>query len=115
MCRGPGSAHYVPHAYVSTALTPHERPTFSPSRTTKPLRNSISVRRLAGLSDVVHSIVSTIFSAAIRVGKLVLAHGTTGKIEASTTRKPWTPLTRPWLSTTAIGSSTRPMRHEHEA
>src|SRR6266481_2708830 len=30
---------------VSTALALHERPTFSPSRTTKPLRNSISVRR----------------------------------------------------------------------
>src|SRR3979411_3040425 len=58
---------------------------------------------------------AAIFSAAIRVGKLVLAHGTTGKIEASTTRKPCTPLTRPCVSTTAIGSSGRPLRQEHEA
>src|ERR1700755_2281337 len=69
---------------------------------------------------VVHScyaccIAAAIFSAAIRVGKLVLAHGTTGKIEASTTRKPCTPLTRPCVSTTAIGSSARPIRHVHEA
>ena len=38
---------------------------------------------------------SAIFSAAISVGKFVLAHGTSGKIEASTTRKPSTPRTRP--------------------
>ena len=63
----------------------------------------------------VHHRRGRIFSADISTGKLVLAHGTTGKIEASTTRRPWTPLTRPWLSTTAIGSSARPMRHEHEA
>jgi hypothetical protein len=31
---------------------------------------------------------------------LVLAHGSTGKIEASTTRRPCTPLTRPWVSMT---------------
>src|SRR5215471_9982287 len=62
-----------------------------------------------------HCIASAIFSAVMSTGKLVLAHGTTGKIEASTTRKPCTPLTRPWVSTTAIGSSSRPMRHEHEA
>jgi hypothetical protein len=42
-----------------------------------------------------HCIAAAIFSADIRVGKLVLAQGTTGKIEASTTRRPWTPLTRP--------------------
>ena len=39
--------------------------------------------------------VSAIFSAVIIVGKFVLAHGTTGKIEASTTRKPAIPLTLP--------------------
>src|ERR1700680_3920237 len=70
---------------------------------------------LAGFHDVIHCMASAIFSAAIRVGKLVLAQGTTGKIEASTTRKPCIPLTRPCVSTTAIGSSGRPMRHEHEA
>src|SRR5207237_1362836 len=51
----------------------------------------------------------------MRTGKLVLAHGTTGKIEASITRSPCTPLTRPCVSTTAIGSSARPIRHEQEA
>ena len=56
--------------------------------------------------NLVHcSIVSAIFSAVISIGKFVLAHGTTGKIEASTTRRPCTPLTRPCVSTTAIGSS----------
>jgi hypothetical protein len=35
-----------------------------------------------------HCIASAIFSAVISTGKLVLAQGTTGKIEASTTRKP---------------------------
>src|SRR4029450_2674345 len=58
-----------------------------------------------------HCIAAAIFSADIRTGKLVLAHGTTGKIEASTTRRPWTPLTRPWLSTTAMGSSARARTH----
>src|SRR6476620_9925628 len=33
-------------------------------------------------------IAAAIFSADIRTGKLVLAPGTTGKIEASTTRRP---------------------------
>ena len=42
-----------------------------------------------------HTIAAAIFSADISTGKLVLAHGTTGKIEASTTRRPWTALTRP--------------------
>src|SRR5688500_11113051 len=60
-------------------------------------------------------IAAEIFSADISVGKLVLAHGTTGKIEASTTRRPCTPLTRPWVSTTDIGSSGRPMRQVQEA
>ena len=58
---------------------------------------------------------SAIFSAVIKVGKFVLAQGTTGNTEASTTRRPCTPLTRPWVSTTAIGSSARPMRQVQEA
>src|ERR1700761_842541 len=62
-----------------------------------------------------HELHCIIASALIRVGKLVLAQGTTGKIEASTTRRPWMPLTRPCVSTTDIGSSSRPIRHEHEA
>ena len=62
-----------------------------------------------------HIIASAIFSAAISVGKLVFAHGTTGKIEASTTRKSCMPLTRPCVSTTAIGSSVRPIQREQEA
>jgi hypothetical protein len=41
------------------------------------------------------TIASAIFSAVIKVGKLVLAHGTTGNSEASTTRSPPTPRTRP--------------------
>src|SRR5215475_624235 len=68
------------------------------------------------LFSTLHRIIaSAIFSAVISVGKLVLAQGTTGKIEASTTRRPCTPLTRPSVSTTVIGSSVLPMRHEHEA
>src|SRR5215813_15038967 len=55
-------------------------------------------------------IASAIFSAVISVGKLVLAQGTTGKIEASTTRKPSTPRTRPWGSVTAMLSPYAPMR-----
>ena len=58
---------------------------------------------------------SAIFSAAIRVGKLVLAQGTSGKIEASTTRRPLTPRTRPSGSVTAIGSPSAPMRQLQEA
>jgi hypothetical protein len=48
MCRGSGLNSLRSTRLtmsVSTALALHERPTFSPSRTTKPLRNSISVRR----------------------------------------------------------------------
>src|SRR3984957_13269392 len=60
------------------------------------------------------SMSSAIFSAAIMVGKLVFAHGTTGNIEASTTRSPCTPRTLPAWSVTAIGSSSAPMRQEHE-
>src|SRR5579872_1626619 len=60
-------------------------------------------------------IASDTFSAVISTGKFVLAHGTTGKIEASVTRNPVTPRTRPTLSVTAIGSSAAPMRQEQEA
>ena len=55
------------------------------------------------------------FSAVISTGKFVLAHGTTGKIEASTTRSPSTARTRPAGSVTAIGSSSLPIRHVQEA
>ena len=56
------------------------------------------------------AIASAIFSAVISVGKLVLAQGTSGKIEASTTRRPSTPRTRPCVSVTAMGSPSAPMR-----
>ena len=61
-------------------------------------------------------ITSAIFSALMSTGKLVLALGTRGKIEASTTRRPlMPPRTRPCVSVTAMGSPSAPMRHEHEA
>jgi hypothetical protein len=55
------------------------------------------LRRYAPRNDIhaAASIASAIFSAVIRVGKLVLAHGTAGNSEASTTRRPLTPRTRP--------------------
>ena len=55
------------------------------------------LRRCAARNDIyaAASIASAIFSAVIRVGKLVLAQGTAGKSEASTTRRPLTPRTRP--------------------
>src|SRR5258705_4286457 len=74
-----------------------------PSSLLQAFRSFLTPR--AGIHHIVHCMVSAIFSAAIRVGKLVLAHATTGKIEASTTRKPCTPLTRPCVPTTATGSS----------
>jgi len=43
------------------------------------------------------------------VGRLVFARGTLGMTEASTTRKLLTPLTRQFWSTTAAGSSGRPI------
>src|SRR3954462_7986471 len=58
---------------------------------------------------------SAIFSAVIRTGKLVLAQGTCGNTEASTTRNPPTPRTRPAGSVTAIGSSSDPIRQEQVA
>ena len=62
-------------------------------------RPSRLLRRFAPRNDVaeIHcaTIASAIFSAVIKVGKLVLAHGTTGNSEASTTRSPPTPRTRP--------------------
>ena len=45
--------------------------------------------------QAVASIASAIFSAVIKVGKLVLAQGTVGNSDASTTRNPLTPRTRP--------------------
>ena len=50
------------------------------------------------------------FSAIISVGLLVLPLVMVGITPASTTRKPATPRTRKRLSTTARGSSSRPMR-----
>jgi hypothetical protein len=52
-------------------------------------------QRVAFLTDHQASIASAIFSAVIKVGKLVSAQGNTGNSEASTTRKPATLRTRP--------------------
>src|SRR4029450_9060048 len=43
---------------------------------------------------------SPAFSASMIVGALMLPRTSTGITEASTTRRPWTPSTRSWLSTT---------------
>jgi len=56
-------------------------------------RKPICVMRLGRYPP--DSIMSLIFSAVIRVGKLVLAQGTQGNSEASTTLSPVTPRTRP--------------------
>ena len=50
------------------------------------------------------------FSAIISVGLLVLPLVMVGITLASTTRRPSTPRTRKWLSTTAAGSDAAPMR-----
>src|SRR5262245_29223943 len=73
----------------------------------------VKLRCLLGCHGAI--IAAEIFSAVMSVGKLVLAQGTTGNTEASTTRRLCTPLTRPWVSTTDLGSSGRPMRQEQEA
>ena len=56
-------------------------------------------------------IAAEIFSATMMVGMLVLARGTVGMIEASTTRRPSKPRTRPTRSTTASRSVEAPIRH----
>src|SRR5262249_28253673 len=65
-----------------------------------------------GTGERSHSalIWSESFSAAMSTGIWVTPEGTLGKIEASTTRRPCTPCTRPFESTTEPRSSARPMR-----
>ena|ERR1051326_871553 len=53
---------------------------------------------------------AAICSAIMTVVIWVLARGTSGMIDASTTRRPSTPITRPSESTTDRGSSTGPIR-----
>src|SRR5690606_5477924 len=53
---------------------------------------------------------SAIFSAIMIVGRFVLAQGMDGMTDASQTRSPPTPWTRPDGSVTAIGSSEAPIR-----
>jgi hypothetical protein len=50
-------------------------------------------------------IMAAAFSAIMIVGALVLAVVTAGMTDASMTRRPASPLTFSWESTTAIGSS----------
>jgi 4-amino-4-deoxy-L-arabinose transferase-like glycosyltransferase len=56
------------------------------------------------------AIAAEIFSATMMVGMLVLARGTVGISDASTTRRPSMPCTRPAGSTTASRSSAGPIR-----
>src|SRR5712691_11980025 len=58
-----------------------------------------------------HCIHSATRSAIMIVVALVLERVTLGMIEASTTRKPWIPCTRPYWSTTAMWSDAGPILH----
>jgi hypothetical protein len=69
----------------------------------------VQLRREASRMLAVHlvyaaKIISLAFSAIMIVGALVLPDIKRGITEASTTRKPVTPITRNWGSTTAIAS-----------
>lgn len=56
-----------------------------------------------------HILLRAMRSASIMVGKPVATDGTSGQIDAWTTRNPAIPRTRPWLSTTAVGSPSTPI------
>src|SRR5262245_16517162 len=65
----------------------------------------------AGYGQTQADIISAaIFSATMMVGMLVFPRGTVGIIEASATRRPGIPRTRPAVSTTAWQSFAAPMR-----
>ncbi len=59
-------------------------------------------------------IMSAAFSASMMVGALRFPLVIEGMIEASTTRKASTPITRVSGSTTAAGSSAFPILHVHD-
>ena len=74
-----------------------------------PARAQAFKQRYAGW-PAARTIHSAAFSASIKVGELVLPLVMVGMTPASTTRSPAMPRTRSWESTTANGSSSRPIR-----